>query len=186
MARIRFPRIRLPSLGKRGTSGTVAIEFAMIAPVFFLLLFATLETGMVYFADMVLANGVQATARLIRTGQAQAQNMSATEFRQRLCTEISFMLKCDSSQLLIDVRSFNSFSGANFPQPLDAQGNANAGLNSFQPGGSSQISGGSPIVLVRAFYIWQLMTPMFANYYANMPGGKRMIAASVAFRNEPF
>jgi Flp pilus assembly protein TadG len=179
-------RMRLPTLGKRATSGTVAIEFAMIAPIFFLLLFASLETGMVYFANMVLENGVLATARLIRTGQVQTQNLTATDFRNRLCNEINFMLACDSSKLLIDVRSFNSFATAQFPAPTDAQGNLNPGLNAFQPGGSSQLNGNSSIVLVRAFYTWQLMTPMFAQYYANMPGGQRLIATSVAFRNEPY
>ena len=179
-------RMRFPKLGKRTTSGEAAIEFALIAPIFFLLLFASLETGMVYFADMVLENGVQGAARLIRTGQAQSQNLSASQFRQKLCEEIDFMLKCDGSTLLIDIRSFGSFGGANFPQPLDGEGNLNGGLNAYQPGTSSQLGGGSPIVLVRAFYKWKLFTPMFSAYYANMTGGIRLIAASVAFRNEPF
>ena len=68
-----FMRKGFRRLGKRGNSGSAAVEFALIAPVFFLLLFAIFETGMLFFADMTLENGVAVTARLIRTGQAQTR-----------------------------------------------------------------------------------------------------------------
>src|SRR5438132_14309500 len=98
--------------GRRGNSGSAAVEFALIAPVFFLLLFAIFETGMLFFADMTLENGVAVTARLIRTGQAQSAGMTQAQFRTALCRQISFPLSCSSSQLYIDVRSFTNFGGA--------------------------------------------------------------------------
>ena len=171
--------------GKRATAGTAAIEFAMIAPLFFLMLFATLETGMAYFANMTLQNGVQQTARLIRTGQASKSNMTQAQFRQAVCDQIKVLLSCDSSRLYIDIRSFTSFGGQAYPAPLDAQQNMNNGLDSYQIGTSGQ-AGGSVIVLFRAFYKWQLYTPMFGAYFANMSGNQRLLTASTAFRNEPY
>ena len=180
-------RIRIPNLGKRGNSGTAAIEFALIAPVFFLMLFAILETGMVFFAGQTLQHGVAQTARLIRTGQAQNQNMTQTQFRTQLCNQVNFLLTCDADKLYVDVRAYTSFAGSGYPQPLDAGGNVVPGnVSGYTTGGSSNISGTQSIVLVRAFYTWQLFTPLFGNYFSNMPNNKRLLSASVAFKNEPY
>ena len=182
-------RIKRPRLGKRGNSGSAAVEFALIAPTFFLMLFAIFETGMVFFADMTLANAVTTTGRLVRTGQAQNQNMTQDQFRTQLCNQISFLLPCtnaDSAKLLIDVRAFPNFSTAAYPQALDANGNLNPNLNSYQPGASSQVPGQNAIVLVRVFYTWQLYTPLFGSYFSNMANNTRLLSYSLAFKNEPF
>lgn len=160
--------------------GHAAIEFALIAPVFFLLLMAIIETGMVYFANNVLENGVEVAARMIRTGQVQSGSMTQTQFRQVICDNISTMLSCDSSKLYIDIRAFSGFGGSSYPAPLDSHGNLNGNLNSYQPGASCQV------VLVRAFYTWTLFTPIFAQYFSNMAGDDRLLTSSVAFRNEPY
>jgi hypothetical protein len=39
---------------------------------------------------------------------------------------------------------------------------------------------------MRAFYTWQLFTPLFGNYFANMANNQRLLSASVAFKNEPY
>jgi Flp pilus assembly protein TadG len=171
--------------GKRGQSGNAAIEFAMIAPIFFLMLFASLETGLAYFANMTLQNGVMETSRLIRTGQAQKANMSKAQFRTQLCNEINMLLSCDASKLYIDVRAFTSFGNPAFPAPIDANGDMNGGLDSFQLGQSS-MNGAQTIVLYRVFYKWQLFTPLFGEYFANLSGNVRLLSSSAAFKNEPY
>ena len=181
-------RRRFSKFVRHQNSGSAAIEFAMVAPIFLLLTFAILETSMVFFADMVLDNAVLTTGRMIRTGQAQNQNLNQSQFRDAVCDEVKALLSCDSEHLLVDVRSFTNFSNTNFPPALDEDGNLNPDLNSYQPGGSSQIPGQNPIVLVRVLYLWQLYTPLFAQYFENMGqgSGKRLIGFSAAFKNEPF
>lgn len=165
---------------RRRAEGTAAIEFALIAPVFFMLLMAILETGMVYFANSALENGLEIAARMIRTGQVQSGNMTQAQFRQIVCDNVISFMSCDASHLYIDVRAFNGFGGSSFPAALDANGNLNPNLNQFQVGTSCQV------VLVRAFYAWELFTPVFAYYYANMGNDNRLLTSSVAFRNEPY
>jgi Flp pilus assembly protein TadG len=160
--------------------GHSAIEFALIAPVFFMLLMGIVETGMVFFASSTLENGMETAARMIRTGQVQASGMAQTAFRQVVCDNIDAFMSCDASKLHIDVRAFTSFGSSSYPPALDANGNLNSNLDTFAPGTACQV------VLVRAFYEWRLFTPFFAQYYANMGNSKRLISASVAFRNEPY
>ncbi len=57
---------------RRHRAGSAAVEFALVAPVFFALLFAIIETGILFFADQVLETVTQESARLVMTGRAQA------------------------------------------------------------------------------------------------------------------
>ena len=186
-----FPsRLMMPRMGqfrekfrrwnRRRAEGHAAIEFALIAPVFFMLLMAIIETGMVYFAESALENGVEIAARMIRTGQVQAGNMTQTQFRQVVCDNVNVLLSCDSSKLQLDVRAFSGFGGASYPSALDSGGHLKSDLNAYNPGGSCQV------VLVRAFYKWTLFTPIFAAYFSNMAGDDRLLTSAVAFRNEPY
>jgi Flp pilus assembly protein TadG len=180
-------RFRILRRIRRETDGATAIEFAIIAPVFFTMMWAIFETGMVFFANQVLTHGMQQTARQIRTGQAHADELSQSEFRTMVCDQVKVLLSCDADKLYIDVQSFSSFGGVSFPTPLDADKKFdNVNMNHFDIGESGNISGGSSIVLVRAFYVWPLFTPVIGQYFANMYGNNRLLSTSVAFKNEPF
>jgi Flp pilus assembly protein TadG len=171
----------------RSTAGTAAVEFAIIGPVFLLLLFAIIETGAVLFAREVLSDGVIQASRQIRTGQAQGTQMTQSEFRQEVCDRVNHLLSCDADRLYIDVRAFTTFGGTSFPPPLDGNGDIDpANTNNFNMGESGNISGGTSIVLVRGFYTWTLFTPMFSQFLSNMAGNQRLLSTSVAFKNEPF
>lgn len=180
-------RFRILRRIRRETKGAAALEFAIVGPVFFMMMWAIFETGLVFFASQTLTHGLQQTARQIRTGQAHSDGLSQSEFRTAVCDRVSYLLACDADKLYLDVRAFSSFAGVGFPPPLDAEDNFdNVNMNHFEIGESGNISGGSSIVLVRGFYVWQLFTPFFGEFFANMPGNKRLLSSSVAFKNEPF
>ncbi len=47
--------------------GSAALEFAMVAPVFFVLFMGIIEAGIMFFAQSVLQNAVTDAGRLVRT-----------------------------------------------------------------------------------------------------------------------
>lgn len=155
-----------------------AIEFSIVAVPFCALLFALIETTTVFFANGVLDNAVQETARMIRTGRVQANGFTEEQFRTEVCNQINVILACDA-RLKIDVRTFSQFNNVAFSAPLDANGDF-AGSFQFSPGAPGDV------VLVRVFYAWDVMTPGLGTFLENMSGGKRLLQSSAAFRNEPF
>jgi Flp pilus assembly protein TadG len=163
---------------KRARGGTAAIEFAVVALPFFFLLLAIIDISLMFFANTTLENGIVAAARQIRTGQAQASNMTEQQFRDLVCDEISMLLSCDA-RLGLDVRKYNGFGNAKFDPGLDDNGNMTGNM-SFDPGAAGDV------VVVRAFYTWPVFTPTVGQKFSNMAGGKRLLEASLAFRNEPF
>ncbi len=159
--------------------GSAAIEFALIAPVFFLLLTGIIENGVIFFAASTLQNATDNAARYVRTGQAQAASMTKAQFRTMICTNIAPLLACDSN-LQIDMQAYAGYNGASFAPPVNANGTLNANLDNYQPGVACNV------VLVRAFYTWKVVTPGLSVFLTNIAGGYHLISATAAFRNEPF
>ena len=163
---------------RKDESGVYAIEFAMIAVPFFALIFAIIETGLVFFADSVLDHASSEAARLIRTGQAQQQGLSESAFKGQICTELKVPM-FDCGKLHVDVRTYTQFDQVNLTDPLDNDGNLVANFN-FNPG-----SGGD-IVTARVFYEWPIIVNSFGINLADMSNGSRLLGSVHAFRNEPF
>lgn len=161
---------------RRDQRGSVAVEFALLAIPFFALIFAMIETCVIYFATSNLDSVVANAGRQVRTGQVQAAGLSASDFKSMICDQMTLISDCDSG-LFIDVRNFSSFGGVSFLPLIDEDGNPSADVQ-FQPGGAGDI------VVVRAYYSWGVISPGIG--LSNLEGGGRLIAASVAFRNEPF
>jgi Flp pilus assembly protein TadG len=80
-----------------GEDGSVAVEFAIIAPVFFFLMFVIAETALVFVAEQVMDNAVFETARLIRTGQAQNADMSSDDFKNEVCARVEIFVDCSGA-----------------------------------------------------------------------------------------
>src|SRR5262245_33153940 len=95
-ARQRALRL-LPKRWRRDERGSAAVEFAIIAPVFFFLMFVIAETALVFIAEQVLDNAVFETARLIRTGQVQQAGMSKADFKAQVCARASIFIDCNST-----------------------------------------------------------------------------------------
>jgi Flp pilus assembly protein TadG len=159
-------------------SGSALLEFALIAPVFVLLLFAIMEIGIIFFAQSTVQHASNDLARMIRTGQVQSQSLTQSDVRQIVCGEIAPLVPCDSN-LMIDVEAFSDFGGVVYTPPLNGDGELED-LNNFQPGSACQV------VLVRVFYAWNVFTPLLTPFLSDMADNKHLLYAADAFRNEPF
>jgi Flp pilus assembly pilin Flp len=103
---------------RRSQHGSAAIEFAIVAPLFFALLFATLELALMIFAGQVLERVTQDSARLIFTNQAQEQDWNADVFKTKLCENMRLPLfTCDG--ISVDVKVFSKFSVINLADLAD-------------------------------------------------------------------
>jgi len=171
------PPERLLRRFSKDRRGSVIVEFALISIPFFMLLLGVLEAGVVFFGSSVLERATADAARLIRTGQVQAQSMTALQFHDFICGEIQPVLPC--ANLQVDVESFSTFSGITIPNPI-VNGQLNQNLNNYAVGGPGDI------VLVRTFYPWTIITPLLKPFFADLSSGQKLLTSASAFRNEPF
>jgi Flp pilus assembly protein TadG len=174
------PRRRFSALRRfrRDSHAATAIEFALVALPFFALLFAILETFLMFFASQTIETATAKGARLVRTGQAQTMGLDAATFKDEICTAMNGLFNCEDN-LMVDVRTYSYFNGVDLAQPIDEDGNLIEDFV-YEPGV------GGDVVVVRAFYEWPIHTNILGLGLANLANGKRLIAAATAFRNEPF
>ena len=93
------------AFGTDSRKGSAAIEFAFVAPVFFVLLLGTFEGGIMFFTQAALQNAVTSLGRQIRTGQASTSGTTQAQFRTSICNMITPLIACDAN-LQIDVEPF--------------------------------------------------------------------------------
>ena len=168
---------------RRNRRGSAAVEFAMIATPFFALLFAIIETSLVFFAGQVLETGLQDLARLLYTHQAQDQGMTQAQFKTDLCNRVSVLLTC--SVVDVDVKFYAAGSAITITDPIDGGGNYDPSGFTYQ----TPPAGSTATVVARAFYRWPLIVTglgyNIANISRNTSNSKRLLAATAAFRVEP-
>ena len=151
---------------RRSQDGSAAVEFAMIAPMFFALIFAVMETG------------VEDGARLVYT----SQTTSVTDFKSAICNRVSVLLDC--TKLDIDVRSYDPGTSITLNDPIDASGKYVSNGFVYQPPAYAPNSPTNKTVVVRAFYQWPLYVTGLGYNIANIDRGtttnKRLLAATAA------
>jgi len=160
------------------STGATAVEFALVAAPFLALMFAIMETAIVFFASQTLETAVADSARLIMTGQAQSSSFTEAQFKSAVCAKILGLFDC-ANGIKIDVKTYTSFSSISSAKPIDSNGNllTNFGYTPGAPG---------DIVVVRLMYEWPIYVSLLGFSLNDMAGNKRLIIATAAFRNEPY
>jgi Flp pilus assembly protein TadG len=162
----------------RQQDGAAAVEFGMVAAPFLALLFAIMETALTFFAGQTLETALADSSRLIMTGQAQSQSLTQATFKDAVCAKVKGLFDCQNG-IYVDVRTFTNFGSVTMPSPLDADGKF-VNSTQYNPGGPGDI------VVVRLFYQWPVYVSLLGFTMQNMAGGKRLLVATAAFRNEPY
>jgi Flp pilus assembly protein TadG len=161
----------------RHDDGAAAIEFGMVAAPFLALMFAIMETALVFFAGQTLETAVADSARLIMTGQAQTQGFNATQFKTQVCSKVGGLFDC-AGGLYVDVKTYSSFGAVdNSPPIIKPDGTIDTTYNAGGPG---------DIVVVRLIYQWPVYASLLGFNLSNTGSNKRLLISTAAFRNEPY
>jgi Flp pilus assembly protein TadG len=161
----------------RGRSGVAAIEFAMLAFPFFLIVFAILETAFVFIGEIAMDQAVARAGRFVRTGQIVSASLDEIGLRNKICAEVHYLLRCED--IAIDLRSYASFNAIPTAAPISG-GTLERGSFGFESVNPGQI------MALRAFYEWPLYSSIFQIFLSDLSGGKHLLMSVAAFKTEPF
>jgi Flp pilus assembly protein TadG len=157
-------------MNARGTSGAVAIEFALIGVAFMSLLLLAMETGYQLLIDSALGAGARAASRFGSTGTTVAAGITPPPADRN--SSIQGLVILNSGNLLLPGRlqiteaSYGSFAAA-----------AAGGGGTAEPGSASQV------VQYTFTYTQPYLTPMAAAITGQQ---NKIHSVHVTVLNEPF
>lgn len=171
--------------------GATAVEFALVALPFFVMMMGIMTVGMQYLTLHSLEHAVSEASRQIRTGQAQKAGLTVDDFRQIVCNEAEPFVACDS-RLVMHIRS-----GERFQDLIPA-------ARCFVDGGMAPATGGAPgdsivnavgeesrKVSITACYDWELGAQLWRQIWTlisptPVEAGRTILSAATVLQTEPY
>jgi Flp pilus assembly protein TadG len=174
-----IPLLRRFGKNQRGVS---AVEFALIAPMLFAVIFGSIEVGWTMVQTIMLDRALDTTVRALRIGQLV--NPTQASVRAAICAEARILADCTNALALEFIPIPPGATAASYPSDAARCVNRGAAIQPvlrFDPGGRTQM------VFVRACFVVDPLTPGLGLGLAlpqDETGGYRIIAKS-GFVNEP-
>lgn len=173
------PRAALAKFLRR-EDGSAAVEYAMVSLPFLGLVFAIVQTAIIFMAQQELETATEEASRLLLTGQAQIAGLTQAQFLTKVCNQLVALFNCNN--VMVDVETANSFTDVSTAAPtltFNAQGQV-TNTWSYTPGNPSTI------VIMRVMYQWPLVKGPLSFNLANLSNGNRLLMATAVFQTEPY
>ena len=179
---------------RQDESGSAAVEFALVGPMFVITVLGIMEVGMILSTEALMEGAVRDAARFGVTGQDEAERL---EIIENIISERTIgLVDMDTAQ--IDVLTYGSFDVIGAPEPfVDSApyngvydpGETYSDINSngqWDPDQGLASAGQSgEVVLYRVTY----NAPSMTGFLDHLIGGEDnavQLVASIAVRNEPY
>ncbi len=179
---------------RRDENGVTAIEFAFVAPVLCLLLFAILEFSTIMLVSSIMEGATNISSRLGATGYSAGGESRTQTILDSIKSSAGVLI--DPNQLVVSAESYGDFSNIGQPEPY-TDSNHNGHHDSGEPYtdvngngqwdadmGAAGYGGAGDIVVYTVSYPWHIMTPMMRQLLGHQ--GVYTITARAVVKNEPY
>lgn len=167
----------------RERRASAAVEFAILAIPFSLLIFAILESCISFGAQQLLTNATDDVARQLRTGQIKRADVLANNdlVRDEICGKIGFLVSDSCPGLVVDLRSFDTFDeAAKITTQFTADHELDTSSFKMDPGPALSKN------MLRVFYRWPVITDIMRRSMSSLKNNKTLLFATSTWQNEPF
>lgn len=178
----------------RAREGASALEFAILAPVFILLMLGITEFAIIMLVSNIMENATSISSRLGRTGYNEAALSREATIRAQVERKAGVFL--DPARLTIDAKSYSQFNQIGDAEPWNDSnhnGIAEAGEYTDINGngvydtdmGMAGYGGAEDVVVYTVRYPWPVMTPIMRELVGDA-NGEFIITAHAVVKNEPY
>lgn len=161
----------------RNRKGSAAIEFAILALPFIVLVFAIIEIAIMFFVDSGLDAALHKAVRQVRVGTAKTGAWNLAKFKTTVCTELSFSFSC-AANLKVRAIVVTSMASVSKVNPI-----VNGVLNVTE---DFNIGDSGDYILVQAYLTWDPVLKLYTFAGGRLTDGKYVLGAAELFKNEPF
>lgn len=171
--------LKLTRRWTREKEATTAVEFALVALPFIIMIIGTVEMALMFTAQSLLEAGTATASRMIRTGQIQQSGGDQQQmFEDTLCGFVEVIIPCEEIQYNV-VNLPNFGDAADMPDAeFDEDGNMED--QGFDPGNANDV------VLIRVSYTYPIVTPMMQPVLTNTSDHNTIMLSTVVLQTEPY
>lgn len=168
---------------RKDQSGVTAIEFAMLLPIFLVMIFSMIEMGAILTKRALLDSAASEVSRSIYTGAAANGEVDKEELETEICRLISIIDDDCEDNLVLEVTEITDFTAIPTSDAVCHESD-----EAIKPAVSFESGSAKTIMYMRIC----LSTPVFVPTMGlglNMTktdSGNFQIVSALAFANEPF
>jgi Flp pilus assembly protein TadG len=89
-------------------SGSPAVEFALVFPIFIGVVLATLQAGTIFLAKAYFESGAEAAARVVLTNQTGS--LTVAQFKTEICNQLTALFDCGQVTVELEPRRARQIS----------------------------------------------------------------------------
>lgn len=162
----------------REEGGNVMVEFALLAPIFFMIVMGLVEFVLYQYKTYALNHIVYEATRNLQTGEVQADPTKMREKFEEMCADSAGpLMSC--ADISWDVRAYDELNKIEYP-PVEYDEKGLPKNFVFQPGKANQYS------VVRATIPHTFFTPFMDKLFQLGPDKPAIANAFCIVKNEPW
>ena len=164
--------------------GNVTVEFALVFPVFILILTSSIEMGVITIRQTLLERGLDIAMREVRIGTGA--QYSHDEIRDMICEGAVIFDDCQAN-LRLEMIPNDPRSYSELPAEVDCANQAAGALDVINPVRRFEMGSSNELVIVRACMLYDPVFPtsQLALQRTTDLNGKSALVAVSAFTQEP-
>src|ERR1700753_275143 len=175
--------VQISRLGRKlrgDESGSPAVEFALVFPIFIAIVLATLQAATIFLAKAYFESGADQAARVVLTNQTGS--LTVAQFKTEVCNQLTALFDC--GQLTVELEPLpagTTYLEASLPT-FDEQGHV-VGAPTVDVGANAAAP--STDMLLVVIYPWPVHGWPLGLDCANLGNGKMLMTSTQVFRTEP-
>jgi Flp pilus assembly protein TadG len=161
-------------------TGSPAVEFALVFPIFIGIVLATLQAASIFLVKAFFESAAEEAARVVLTNQTET--LTAAQFQTEVCNQLTALFSCAQVTVELEPLPAGTTNLTSLLPTFDSKGNI-VGTPSVDVGVNAGASGTDMLLVV--MYPWPVYGGPLGLDFANLGNGKMLMTSTQVFRIEP-
>ena len=171
---------RLWRVFARDESAAPVVEFALIAPMFIAIVFATLQAATIFLVKAFFESAAEQGARVVLTNQTES--MTTSQFQTEICSQLTSLFNCSEVVVQLTPLPAGTTNLSLLLPQFDSTGKI-IGTPTIDVGANAGAAGTDMLLVV--MYPWPVFGGPLGLNFANMGNGTMLMVSTQVFRIEP-
>ena len=161
-------------------TGSPAVEFALVFPIFIGVVLATLQAGTIFLVKAFFKSSAEQAARVVLTNQTTS--LTAAQFQTEICNQLTALFDCGQVTVELEPLPAGTTNLSALLPTFDSKGNV-VGAPTVDVGANAGAAGTDMLLVV--MYPWPVYGGPLGLNFANLGNGKMLMTSTQVFRIEP-